>query len=285
MSLLNLGCGNNFHPDWINIDFNKTGPDVIAHNLRKGIPFGDNVFDVVYHSHILEHFTKQEGIEFIKECRRVLKSGAILRIAVPDLEVIVENYLINLKGAREGDPYSMLNYEWILLEMYDQCVRHYSGGEMGKYLSQIEIPNKDYIFKRIGYEAKNFNGKDPDLISENSLDVKTPGRKLIKRTLKRIYKFPKQLLISLLFKRERDTLKSEFELLQLGRFMESGEIHQWMYDSYSLGKLLHDCGFSNIKKVSAFESSIENFDKYQLDSENGVVKKPDSLFMEAIKSQ
>ena len=56
-----------------------------------------------------------------------------------------------------------------------------------------------------------------------------------------------------------------------------------MYDRYSLATLLDKVGFSDIKICSPFESTIENWDLYQLDVVNGEVRKPDSLFIEARK--
>src|SRR5687767_3201991 len=102
MKYLNLGCGDRYISDWTNVDFVSQGKGVIAHNLIEGIPFPDNSFDVVYHSHVLEHFTKQRGFLFIKECYRVLKPNGILRIVVPDLEEIVREYFKSLSGALEG---------------------------------------------------------------------------------------------------------------------------------------------------------------------------------------
>ena len=95
MKFLNLGCGSHYSQkaEWTNIDFVSTGKDVIGHNLLRGIPFEDNRFDLVYHSHVLEHFSKEEGDTFISECLRVLKPGGTLRIAVPDLERIAKEYL------------------------------------------------------------------------------------------------------------------------------------------------------------------------------------------------
>ena len=84
--MLNLGCGGRFHPEWTNIDFYSSGGAVIAHDLNLGIPFPDSSFDVVYHSHVLEHFPKAKARRFIAECVRVLKPGGILRVVVPDLE-------------------------------------------------------------------------------------------------------------------------------------------------------------------------------------------------------
>jgi hypothetical protein len=74
------------------------------------------------------------------------------------------------------------------------------------------------------------------------------------------------------------------QALSEGLFRQSGEIHCWMYDRFSLRRLFEDAGFSSVKVYSAFESSIPNFSLYQLDTVNNKVRKPDSLFIESIKS-
>ncbi len=103
MKCINLGCGNRYLQGWTNVDFLPMPPDVQGHNLLKGIPYPDATFDVAYHSHILEHFTAQDGLRFLKECQRVLKPDGILRVAVPDLESIATSYLTCLKRVTAGD--------------------------------------------------------------------------------------------------------------------------------------------------------------------------------------
>ncbi len=118
---LNIGCGS-VHPNgWMNVDYSlgarftripfydfinrrmklfDLDPDgnprqwdgVRIHNLQKRFPWADESVDVVYASHILEHFSKEEGLLLLKECRRVLKKGGIIRIVVPDLKVLVDRY-------------------------------------------------------------------------------------------------------------------------------------------------------------------------------------------------
>jgi hypothetical protein len=57
-----------------------------------------------------------------------------------------------------------------------------------------------------------------------------------------------------------------------------------MYDRYSLGVLLRNTGFQDIRVCRADESFIPNFNEYLLDLEaDGSIRKPDSLFMEAQK--
>ena len=79
-------------------------------------------------------------------------------------------------------------------------------------------------------------------------------------------------------------LGNEYELLNLGRFRRGGEIHFWMYDRYSLGKVLKESGFKDLRIMNAAESQIPGFVSFNLDTEpDGTVYKPESLYMEAIK--
>ena len=71
--------------------------------------------------------------------------------------------------------------------------------------------------------------------------------------------------------------------LREGLFRNSGEIHRWMYDRYSLSRLLTQSGFTKIRVCQANESAIPNFNTYELDVYQGKIRKPDSLFIEAIK--
>lgn len=92
MTKLHLGCGwRDFGPDWVHID----GGDY-PHLKYKDItllPFEDNTVDLIYASHVVEYFDREEVLSILKEWNRVLKHGAVLRIAVPNFRVISELYL------------------------------------------------------------------------------------------------------------------------------------------------------------------------------------------------
>ena len=253
MQYLNLGCGKHFHPDWVNLDFHSDSENVIVHDLREGIPFEDEIFEVVYHSHVLEHFPRRRAKAFIEECFRVLRPRGVIRVVVPDLEQIAREYLQTLEAVIGGSEEAAYNYDWILLEMYDQAVRHRSGGDMAAYLANSYLPNENYIIQRFGHEGetliKNLRGQSLNADSELN-----------------------------------DSASSDETALAIGRFRLGGEVHQWMYDRYSLSRLLNDCKFENVNVCQASESQIPNFSKYHLDVlENGQVRKPDSLYVEATK--
>ena len=282
MKYLNLGCGQRFHSAWTNIDFVSCGEGVIAHNLLNGIPFPDNEFDFVYHSHVLEHFEKEDGLFFIKECYRVLKHGGIIRIAVPDLEQIVKKYLISMEDALAGDSESAHNYEWMMLEMYDQTVRNQSGGNMAKYFYKDEIPNERFVFSRVGQEGIQIREK---FLKSKSKSEKSEYVFKKESILKRMFN-PNLYLLKLkkiFLNNEIKRINEQMHYTELGKFRLSGEIHQWMYDRYSLNKVLKECGFSDVKVLAAFDSVIPEWNSYELDSKDGTVFKPDSLFVEAIK--
>jgi hypothetical protein len=68
-----------------------------------------------------------------------------------------------------------------------------------------------------------------------------------------------------------------------GTFRQGGEVHRVMYDRAVLGHLLESCGFAEPKVFTAGTSRIPDFDRYELDRVGGAVRKPDSLFMEAVR--
>ena len=81
---LNIGCGANSEPGWVNVDFNPQGPDVIRHDLRvRPWPFERGTFDTVLASHFLEHFRGDELFHIVAEAAEVLKVGGHLIGIVP----------------------------------------------------------------------------------------------------------------------------------------------------------------------------------------------------------
>ncbi len=70
----------------------------IFHNLKYGIPLRDSSVDFIYASHMLHHLYRDDALKLLREAIRVLKPGGTMRIAVPDLELIVRLYL---EGRRE----------------------------------------------------------------------------------------------------------------------------------------------------------------------------------------
>lgn len=127
---LNLGCGLNAPPGWINIDYSfgqlfsehprlrhflrRIGllttehmvswpPNVVRHNLVKGLPFPERSATAIYSSHTLEHLYLDDAVRLLRECLRVLESGAYLRLALPDAEEFAAR-LLSGEGGEAKNP-------------------------------------------------------------------------------------------------------------------------------------------------------------------------------------
>jgi predicted SAM-dependent methyltransferase len=264
LNYLNLGCGDRYINNWINIDLFSDSNNVIRHDLAKGIPFGDRTCAVIYHSHVLEHFSRQEAELFLNECFRVLKPQGIIRIAVPDLEQLAHQYINSLQTAlSEPSSLNHANYEWSIIELLDQIAREVGGGEMSKYWKQPTIINESVVITRLGDEFLRFRK------TYRADDSKGTRRQTLYEKLRRFF-FSK--------------LKINTRHLETGRFRHGGEVHKWMYDRYSLQHLLKNIGFIETKVQTAFNSSIPDWEQFiELDVKDGKVRKPDSLFVEGKK--
>lgn len=277
---LNLGCGVRYHPDWINIDIVPQGPGVIQNDLSRGIPLPDKSCDVVYHSAMLEHLRCLDAEALMTDCHRVLKPGGIIRVGVPDLEKLCQLYLAKLSGALAGSETAFHDYEWIMLELFDQIVREKSGGSMQDYLRQEPLPNENFVYERIGEEGRDFvrglrNSSSRFHQGRHSIQIFSHKLRRGLRVLPRLIRQGIQYCI--LGKEDR-------RAIEIGRFRLSGEVHHWMYDRYSLTRLLEKTGFREPQLHNAVSSGIPNWTSFHLDTlPNGQVVKPDLFLMEAIR--
>lgn len=274
MRLLNFGCGLAVHPDWVNIDSSPVLPGVIQHDLRRGLPFPDDGFDAVYGSHMLEHLDPEAGAKLLRECHRALKPQGIARIVVPDLEAIAKLYLESLAQAAAGERHAAFRYDWAMLELYDQTVRTVSGGKMASCLARnLDEHEARFVESRIGLEAMQVSGRA------------SPARRVS---------------LALLARRTRSAVRAlgtcaargcawlflgreGAAALREGLFRRGGEVHQWMYDRFSLKREMELAGFAEVRNCSAGASAIPDFARYGLEVRNGQPRKPDSIYLEGRK--
>jgi SAM-dependent methyltransferase len=278
---LNLGCGSTYHSKWRNLDIDPIDKNIEHWDAKNGIPALNNSVDIVYHSHLLEHLQPEHGEAFINECFRILKPMGILRVVVPDLEQICKEYLNALERVDQNIELAIYDAHWMRLELFDQMTRLSSGGEMYKNLL-AKPPNQKFIIDRCGEQVR------PLLESENKKQIhslkaeRLPLHLNLKNLLRKLTNFSTiKDVISRIF-----LGNSDYKALEYGRFFLCGEIHKHMYDRISLEELIVKIGFNNVIVQSHSSSLFPNWSNYCLDStDNGYPKKPDSLYMEAIKSK
>lgn len=267
MKMLNMACGTRYHKDWINIDFHANSKLVRKINILDVLPFEEDSFDVIYSSHFFEHISIIQAKSVLQEVHRILQPNGVLRIVVPDLENICKEYLKNLEEVSNDDKKDN-KYDWIVIELLDQLVRMNRGGSMGKMFSSVS-QSKDkelasYILHRTG----------DDLLNNNS-PIQSRNITFSKIMNKSIYLYLK-IIRFLVPKYLRDLVFINTSI---------GERHQWMYDRYSMTKLLNSLNFKNISVKSYNDSNIKNFNSYILDikRDGSPYKGVSSLYIEATK--
>ena len=88
---LHLGCGINRIEGWLNVDIDSPQADLHV-DLRQPLPYADAAVAFIFNEHFLEHITRDEGLAFLRECRRVLKPSGVFRVSTPDLRWLIAQY-------------------------------------------------------------------------------------------------------------------------------------------------------------------------------------------------
>jgi predicted SAM-dependent methyltransferase len=97
---LHIGCGQEAIPGWINIDNHALpGVDRVL-DVRHGLPF--RAVAAIYAEHFLEHLCLDDGLAFLRECRRALAPPGVLRLSTPNLDwVYATHYRLPPSSAEE----------------------------------------------------------------------------------------------------------------------------------------------------------------------------------------
>lgn len=120
---LHLGCGKRILPGWTNVDAERWVPEVERADLSKPFPWKDQSVDLIYAEHFLEHLDENQGLQFLMECKRVLKRTGTLRISTPNLKALARAYMngeINFFAGNGGEWYPRTP-----AQMLNQGMRHW----------------------------------------------------------------------------------------------------------------------------------------------------------------
>lgn len=156
---LNIGCGDYILPDFINLDFihekyhkSKKPRDIIHYDMRNhALPFDDSIVDNIYVSHVIEHIEKDYVGHFFSECFRVMKKGAVLRLAVPDFEFLFD------VGSFQNDYFSWRQINLKNSDAYIAPVSQFD--QIDFFIREVATPKGRYYKKKV----------DENLIDRNTV--------------------------------------------------------------------------------------------------------------------
>ena len=92
---LHLGCWHRFIPGFIHVDLCDMPHIDYMRSIDDLSVFDDCSAELIYSSHSFEYFDRTKAVDVLKEWRRVLKPGGVLRLAVPDFDKLIEVYKIS----------------------------------------------------------------------------------------------------------------------------------------------------------------------------------------------
>ena len=105
---LQIGASRTPFPDWLNTDIYPERADVAYMDATRPFPLPDASMDYVACEHMIEHIDYAGAQAMLGECRRVLKPGGKIRVATPDLQVLIR--LCDAQPSAEAKKY----LEWIV---------------------------------------------------------------------------------------------------------------------------------------------------------------------------
>ncbi len=87
---LHLGAGPSRKKGWLLTDIKAPLFRGLTYlNAVHAFPFEDGSFDYIFSEHMIEHISREQGQAMLQECFRVLKPAGVLRVATPDLDMIL----------------------------------------------------------------------------------------------------------------------------------------------------------------------------------------------------
>lgn len=105
-----FGCGGQLPREVLNTDlvgftdirlestapgrvFRVNGAPFLHHDVTQPLPCEDGAFDWAYSEHLIEHIAQAQALVWLKDVRRIVKPGGVLRLTTPDLERYAAAYV------------------------------------------------------------------------------------------------------------------------------------------------------------------------------------------------
>ena len=154
---IHLGAGNNYINGFINIDLNLFSKSDLLARVNK-LYFKENSVEIIYGSHIFEHIKREHRFRVLSKWHKVLKKGGKIYISVPDLEMLFNYYINNIKNYENPEVREKIDIVTAVIyggqiNRYDYHCHGYSYNSIKYLLEYIGFKN----VKRITAEDIKFN--------------------------------------------------------------------------------------------------------------------------------
>ncbi len=187
---LNLGCGTRWKADWANLDggpFTKAlwlralpvvgralpatlrnyPKDLIAWDLRRvPLPVRDSSASYIFSQYAFEYLSLDETIRCLRECRRVLAPGGVIRLCQTDIAAMIAVY--SAEAGADSTPWAVQRaarfLEHVAGEHTKLSVRLFRRGGIQQLFDK---PSLTWILEEVGFTdirwARIHEGECPDL--------------------------------------------------------------------------------------------------------------------------
>jgi predicted SAM-dependent methyltransferase len=132
---LNIGCSTSVLPGWFNVDYFAVYENQFFMDATTRFPMPDDSLDYIRSEHMIEHAPYLSAMDMLRECRRVLRSGGIVRIATPDLRKLARLYDRPLSPEQKGYVDSVLG-TWR---------QDYASSQVGVVINNIFLFENHYL--------------------------------------------------------------------------------------------------------------------------------------------
>ena len=194
---INLGSGNWKYKNWIGYD--KLNNDYLNENTI--LPHKNNSLNYVYSCHFFEHIHDNTINNLLKESYRILKNGGIIRIVVPDFQLMHNKYVNNdynffykttrFKGRPEWKKYNVeYSIETILAHWFSNYDEGYPDNGNGYRGPPRNLKSSEIREKCLQLETEKFSewlvSNIPNGNNITTQHINCPTMKKLKPILKNI---------------------------------------------------------------------------------------------------
>jgi predicted SAM-dependent methyltransferase len=130
---INVGSSSSTLEGWINVDLLRDPEGrCIRMDATKPWPFPAGSAEAVNSEHFIEHLTADEAMAYLREARRVIRPGGVIRTSTPDLGAISRSLIERSAGdlsvhrlhgyaaSTHGEMVNNYVYDWDHRRLYDE---------------------------------------------------------------------------------------------------------------------------------------------------------------------